>query len=109
MQQKTYMVPALERGLRILELLAEHPEGLMMNEMNALGLPTASLYRMLVTLSELGYVIRDDDDRYRLGRKLLTLGYSSMDEGSLVEKALGAMRELRDRNEYCRDVSGKIQ
>ena len=28
MQQKTYMVPALERGLRILELLAGHPEGL---------------------------------------------------------------------------------
>lgn len=97
MQQKTYMVPALERGLRILELLAGHPGGLMMNEMNALGLPTASLYRMLVTLSELGYIIRDNDDRYRLGRKLLTLGYSSMDEGSLVEKALGAMRELRDR------------
>lgn len=43
MPQKTYMVPALERGLRILELLAGHPEGLMMNEMNALELPSASL------------------------------------------------------------------
>lgn len=97
MSQKTYMVPALERGLRILELLAGHPEGLMMNEMNALELPSASLYRMLVTLNELGYIIRDDNDRYRLGRKLLTLGYSSMDEGALAEKAFGPMRELRDR------------
>ncbi|HBJ95460.1 MAG TPA: IclR family transcriptional regulator [Lentisphaeria bacterium] len=97
MPQKTYMVPALERGLRILELLAGHPEGLMMNEMNALELPSASLYRMLVTLNELGYIIRDDNDRYRLGRKLLTLGYSSMDEGALAEKAFGPMRELRDR------------
>lgn len=97
MPQKTYMVPALERGLRILELLAGHPEGLMMNEMNALELPSASLYRMLVTLNELGYIIRDDNDRYRLGRKLLTLGYSSMDEGALAEKAFAHMRELRDR------------
>ena len=97
MPQKTYMVPALERGLRILELLAGHPEGLMMNEMNALELPSASLYRMLVTLNELGYIIRDDNDRSRLGRKLLTLGYSSMDEGALAEKAFGPMRELRDR------------
>ena len=92
-----YLVPALERGFRVLELLSLHPAGLTMAEMNSLELPPASLYRLLVTLSELGYVIRDDHDRYRLGRKLLTLGYRSVDEMSLVEKALSPMRDLRDR------------
>jgi len=93
-----YLVPALERGMRILELLSEHPAGLAMTEMGTLELPPASLYRMLITLTELGYVIREDNDVYRLGRKLLTLGYRSIDDSSLVEKAIGPMRDLRDRS-----------
>ena len=71
---KTYIVPALERGLKILEMLSEHPSGLLMGEMKELQLPAASLYRMLVTLAELGYIIRDEHDRYHLGRKLLSVG-----------------------------------
>ena len=66
----TYIVPAVERGLKILEMLSEHPSGLLMGEMKELQLPAASLYRMLVTLTELGYIIRDEHDRYHLGRKL---------------------------------------
>ena len=96
-KQAAYLVPALERGLNILELLSRHPRGLQMGEMQELRLPPASLYRLLTTLVELGYVIRGDGDRYRLGRKLLTLGYRSIDASSLVEKALPVMRELRNR------------
>lgn len=94
--EQKYMVPALERGMRILELLSEYPAGLSMTGMGKLELPPASLYRMLVTLTELGYLVHDDNDTYRLGRKLLKLGYRSIDESSLVENALGSMRELRD-------------
>lgn len=97
MNKKPYLVPALERGMRILELLAGHPDGLATTDMEELGLPATSLYRMLVTLSELGYIIRDGSDRYRLGRKLLALAYRSIDESSLIETALGPMRDLRDR------------
>lgn len=92
-----YRVPALERGIRILELLSRHPEGLLMTEMGGLALPPASLYRMLTTLVELGYVIRDGNDRYHTGRKLLALGFRGADESSLLEKALGPMRGLRNR------------
>ena len=92
-----YMVPALERGIRILELLSRHPEGLLMTEMSSLSLPPASLYRMLTTLLELGYVIRDGADRYHTGRKLLTLGFRGADESVLLERSLGPMRELRNR------------
>ncbi len=90
------MVPALERGLGILELLAEHPGGLFMSEMKSLGLPSASLYRMLVTLTELGYVVRDDGDRYRIGRKLLSLGYRGLEHASLPEKSAVYLRALRN-------------
>ena len=92
----TYLVPALERGLKILELLAENPGGLLMGEMGALDLPSASLYRMLVTLTEMGYVVRDNGDRYHLGRKLLTLGYKGLDHAGLPEKSAAPMRALRN-------------
>lgn len=93
-----YLVPALERGLRILELLSRCPGGLTMAEMASLRLPAASLYRLLVTLTELGYVVREETDRYRLSRKLLSLGYRGIDDSSLVETALEPMRRLRDRS-----------
>ena len=92
----SYLVPALERGLKILELLAENPGGLLMGEMGALDLPSASLYRMLVTLTEMGYVVRDNADRYHLGRKLLTLGYKGLDHAGLPEKSAAPMRALRN-------------
>ena len=92
----SYIVPALERGLKILEMLSEHPSGLLMGEMKELQLPTASLYRMLVTLTELGYIIRDEHDRYHLGRKLLSVGYKGISNATLPEKAAPFMRKLRD-------------
>ena len=91
-----YLVPALERGLNILEILSEHPGGLMMNEMKELNLPSASLYRMLVTLSERGYIVKDSSDRYRLGRKLLSLGYKALDNSNLIETSAAFQRELRN-------------
>lgn len=91
-----YLVPALERGLKILEMLADHPQGLLMGEMKELDLPNASLYRMLITLTELGYIVRDESDRYRLGRKLLSLGYKGLDQASLPEKSAEFIRDLRN-------------
>ena len=35
-KQAAYLVPALERGLNILELLSRHPRGLQMGEMQEL-------------------------------------------------------------------------
>ena len=92
-----YLVPALYRGLKVLELLAESPNGLSLGDMTArLRLPSASLYRMLMTLVELNYAVREGNDLYRLSRKILSLGYKSIDESSVLEKSLGPMRQLRD-------------
>lgn len=92
----SYLVPALERGMKILEVLSDHPGGLLMGEMKELDLPAASLYRMLVTLTELEYVTKDETDRYRLGRKLLSLACKGLDQTILPEIAAPFMRELRN-------------
>ena len=92
-----YLVPALERGLKILEILAAHPSGLLMNEMKELNLPSASLYRMLITLTDLGYIVKDNADRYRLGRKLLSIAYKGLDHSNLTETSASFQRSLRNK------------
>lgn len=95
-----YRVPALERGLAILEYLDRHPGGRAMIEIaRDLGLPKNAVFRITVTLLRSGYLERDDDrKRLRLGRKTLALGYGALGEGrSLAGESLPSMRALRDR------------
>lgn len=66
-------VPALDRALSILELLAAHPEGMRMREIaEKLELPANSVFRITATLEDRGYLLREGEDmRYTLSRKLL--------------------------------------
>ncbi len=93
-----YMVPALVRGMSILEYLAAKPEGATVSEAAAaIKLPTPSVFRMMVTLAELGYAQREGDGSlYRLSRKLLSLGYAAVDAHGLLEKSIDILRKLRD-------------
>lgn len=93
MTEKNSGVPALERGLQLLEKIAAHPDGVSAAELGGLGLPTASLYRSLNVLQTMGYITGDGKDGYRLSRKLLKMAYQAT-AGSLVERALPVMREL---------------
>jgi DNA-binding IclR family transcriptional regulator len=91
--------PALERGLAILELLARHPEGLILSEVaESLELPLNSAFRFLGTLADLDYVVRDQDSRrYLLTRKMAELSYRRAADRTLLEHSLDLMRVLRDQ------------
>lgn len=95
---KRYHVPNLERAIGILELLAEHPDGLSMSEIAGdLQVPNNSVYRITSTLVSHKYLMRDDHSkRFRLSRKFLALGYASIDEKNVVEMSVDIMRQLRD-------------
>ncbi len=97
--RKTTGVPILERTLGLLEYLSQCPAGVALSAISrALKIPKNTTYRMLNTLCARGYVARNEAElTYRLTRKLATLVYSSAQDGSLIEKALGPMRALRDR------------
>lgn len=96
-----YQVPALDRALSILELLAQHPDGMRMREIaEVLDLPANSVFRLTGTLEERGYLLREGEDmRYRLSRKLLSLGYKAVGEDKLVEHSLTVMQRLRDETQ----------
>ena len=74
----TSSVPALERGLAMMETLAHRPEGLTLSELTAaLDLSPASAHRITGTLEDSGYLRRDEvSRRYTLTRKLLLCGPS---------------------------------
>lgn len=94
-----YHVPNLERALQIFELLSEHPGGLTIAHITeSLNVPRNSVFRITATLLDLGYLRRDEDNKFfHLSPKLLTLGYAVVNESNLLENALTVMRELRDR------------
>jgi len=96
--EQRYHVPSLVRALQIFELLAAEPESLGISEISArLSLPKNSVFRILTTLADYGYLNRDPaHKRYVLSRKLLALGYAAIDEANLIEKSLEPMRTLRD-------------
>lgn len=83
---------ALDRGIRILELLSEH-NSLSLNELHQLtGVGKASLMRLCYTLVCLGYVNKDEvTGNYSLTMKLYELGMRTVrnvDKMSVINSAL---------------------
>ncbi len=93
-----YHVPNLERALAIIELLAEYPDGLSTSEIaEMLKFPKNSVFRITMTLLNHGYLLRNGEaKKHRLSRKLLIIGYASLTEHTMIEKAAPIMRQLRD-------------
>ena len=94
-----YRAPALERGLGVLEAFSADRHTLSLAELaRAIGLSRSSAYRLVVTLVELGYLDRDPDTKkYRLGSRVLRLGYAYLASIELVELARPELEQLRDR------------
>lgn len=76
-KRKTYSAPALEKGLDILELLANQPEGLNIGEITkTLNRSVGELFRMLVVLEQRDYVsLQPGSDRYTLTLKMFGLAH----------------------------------
>jgi DNA-binding IclR family transcriptional regulator len=87
------------RALKVLEVLAAAPAPLSAVEVAALiATERSTAYRMLITLMEAGYVVRDPRTRaYRLGHKLLTLSRPLLRGDHEAEIIADSLRELSAR------------
>lgn len=94
-----YVVPALTRGLNILQDLSGERRKQTLSEVAAtLGVTRSSAYRLLFTLSHLGFVVFDSETKtYSLGPQVLQLGYGYLASRDLVEVAMPHLVRLRDR------------
>ena len=93
-----YMVPALERGLRLLQEFGRDNATLGAPELaRRLQLPRATVFRMLNTLESMGFLQRaEGGNDYRLGLSVLRLGFeflSSMDLTELGQPVIARLCE----------------
>jgi DNA-binding IclR family transcriptional regulator len=99
-----YRAPALDKGLDILELLAEQRAGLTRAEITkALGRNASEIYRMLERLVARQYVMRSEaGDRYALSLKLFALAHRHPPMERLIGQALALMRRFaNDAEQSC--------
>ena len=93
---KTKSVPAIEKGMVILEELATSRTGLSLAELTRkLALPKSSTFGLLLTLERLGYLDRNKKTgRYMFGMKIFSLANMAMNGLNLRKIAIPHMREL---------------
>jgi len=74
MTRKYYQITSLERGIKVLELLAEQ-KALTVSEVGVrLSMQRSAAHRFLATLRDLGYVEKNEDNRYQLTSRILEMG-----------------------------------
>ncbi|MGA7816073.1 IclR family transcriptional regulator [Caballeronia sp.] len=92
-----YIVPGLERGLKILAEFSPREPVLGAPELSKrLKIPRTTVFRLLQTLESLGYLERADKDRnYRLGVAVLRLGFEYLSSLELTDLGLPIIEALR--------------
>lgn len=103
-RRRKYMVPALEKGLDIIEYLADQAVGLTQSQLaRALERQPNELFRMLACLEGRGFVARDPTNGgYSLTLKLFQLARIHNPYERLVASARPFMRALADEvRESC--------
>lgn len=99
-----YTVPALEKGLDVLEMLAGVAVPLSLAELAArLDRSSSELFRMLNCLEQRGYVARDDvSGKYALTLKLYSLAHAHSVTEKLIRAAQLPMQALTEKlRESC--------
>jgi len=77
LEKPRYFIQSLAKGLATLQSLSDAGRPLMLSEISkAMGCNNTTATRLCYTLSELEFLKRDDQRRYHLTPKVLTLGYS---------------------------------
>jgi DNA-binding IclR family transcriptional regulator len=90
------MAQTLDRGLRLLQFVADTPGGLTITEAAArLGVGRAVVYRLAATLAAHGMVRRDSGGRLRLGAGVLHLARRA--QPLVADAALPALRALAEQ------------
>ena len=91
-----YIIPNLDRALRIMEHLSTRQEGGTITEIaTQLSLPKNSVFRIVRTLAASGY-LDEHGKSWRLSPKILSLGYTAVQNTHLIDACMDGMRALRD-------------
>lgn len=96
MKEKYYQIGSLEKGVRVIELLAEK-KALTVSEVAVrLGFNRATSHRFLATLKDLGWVEKDEESRYRLTFRIFDVGMKVAGRSEIRSEARRYMEELSE-------------
>lgn len=96
--EERYSVPALERGLRILELFGETSPRLSLSDIaRKMELGRSTIFRLVYTLEQAGFLNKVDDRFYQLGSRVLALGFRFIAEQDIIDLARPILQRLRDK------------
>jgi DNA-binding IclR family transcriptional regulator len=90
------MSGVLERSLKVLEYLAEHPGGIALSSIAGdLDIPLSAAHRLLTELIRHGYARQDaHDGHYRLTTKLVSIGLAYLSRTGIVDIAQPLLDQL---------------
>jgi len=98
---------SLARGLAILSSFHSDRPLIGVSELSrGLELSRSTVHRYVATLAKLGYLQQDPDSkRYRLGPKVLDLGFSALNSMDLLEVSAPHLRRLSDETQRTVNVA----
>lgn len=92
-----YIVPALQKALRLLELFSPDRRRLTVADFAAhLGVSASSIYRIVYTLTEMGYLTKTGRNTYELGSQVISRGFSFLAGREILQIAVPYINRLRD-------------
>ena len=96
-----YYVPGLQRGLRLLEMVAAAQRPLTVSEVaEQLSLTRSSAFRLIHTLRDMGFLDAVPNSKsVRLGPRVLNIGFAYLAKMDMLEIARPELEILRDRTD----------
>jgi len=100
--QKQYIPPALDKGLDIIELLAENECGLGQGEIaRRLHRTVSEIFRMLQCLTHKGFVNKSENGRYSLSLRLFELAWMHPPAERLIHESQPVMQWLAGQTQQA--------
>jgi DNA-binding IclR family transcriptional regulator len=104
-------IQSLARGLKILALLGQSPDGSSITEVaEYLGVDKGSASRLVSTLAQYGYVEKDEiTRRYHVGPQVVSLSRSVLSRLPMREAAKPYLRQMMERTGECAHLAVPAQ
>ena len=100
--ENRYIIPGLERGLRLLQLFdRQHPKWTAPELGRTLQLPRTAVFRLLQTLEHLQFLEQEADGGWRLGPAVLRMGFEYVAPLEITDLARPVVDRLRDASGYA--------
>jgi len=94
-QKRSYNITALQRGLRLLQLFSESPQGLAAKQVaDRSRLPVSTVHRFLANLEASGFLNCSGDGIYHLGLACFAIGQAALGQLDIRRVSLPYLREL---------------